>query len=304
MKNTAIILLLFYMCNFNSIAQDIIVPLWKNVPNQKKSNEKEITRIDEIIRISNVQEPEIHVFLAKNINSKKAIIICPGGGYGRLAFNHEGTNFAEWLSSKGINAAVLKYRLPNSLSIITPHLVPLQDAQRAIRILRHNSTQWGINNEDIGVIGFSAGGHLASTLGTHFNYKAYEPIDAIDLLSAKPNYMALIYPVISMDDAITHKWSKKNLLGNDPSNELIELFSNEKHVTAETPRTFIVHSTDDVTVPFENSLLLFKALNEQKIETEFHIFPLGGHGYGFAKGKKQLENWPTIFYNWLQNLNE
>ncbi|SDX90135.1 Acetyl esterase/lipase [Lutibacter oricola] len=285
-------------------AQNKTIPLWKkNIPDQKKSSEKEIIEETNIIRISNVQKPTIDIYLAsKKLNTKKSVLICPGGGYGILAWNHEGTNFAKWFASKGINAFVLKYRLPGSKSLTKPHLAPLQDAQRAIRIIRKNAKKWKLDENQIGVMGFSAGGHLASTLGTHYNFEAYKKQDKIDKLSAKPNFMGLIYPVISMQDGVTHKGSKKNLLGKTPSKKMVDLFSNELQITEETSPTFLVHSTNDKAVPVKNTMLFFEALLQKNIKTEMHIYPLGGHGYAFAKDMKQLEQWPELFYNWLMNL--
>lgn len=304
MKKNILSTILFSLLALSVFSQKTI-PLWsKSIPNQIKTSEKEIVKETNIIQISNVQKPIIEVHLAsKKINTKKAILICPGGGYGILAWNHEGTNFAEWFASKGINAFVLKYRLPDSKSSTKPHLAPLQDAQRAMRIIRKNAEKWKIKENQIGVLGFSAGGHLASTIGTHYNFKAYNKQDKIDKLSAKPNFIGLIYPVISMQEGVTHKGSKKNLLGKTPSKIMVDLFSNELQVNEETSPTFLVHSTDDKVVHVKNTLLFYEALQKNNIKTEMHIYPLGGHGYGFAKGKKQLENWPDIFIDWLVNLN-
>ncbi|WP_111708163.1 alpha/beta hydrolase [Lutibacter citreus] len=295
--------ILFALIVMNAFSQKTI-PLWKKTPpNQIKSSEKEIIKETNIIRISNVQKPAIEAyFTTKKLNTKKAILICPGGGYGILAWNHEGTNFAEWFASKGINAFVLKYRLPDSKSLTKPHLAPLQDAQRAMRIIRKNAKKWNINENQIGVIGFSAGGHLASTIGTHYNYDAYKKQDKIDKVSAKPNFMGLIYPVISMQKGITHEGSKRHLIGSNPSEEMVNLFSNELQVNAETSPTFLLHSTIDKAVPIKNTLLFFEALQKNNVKTEMHIYPLGGHGFGFAKGQNQLELWPELFYTWLINL--
>ena len=296
---------LFLMATIHCFSQTEIIPLWKTVPNQQITDEKEVVEVTNIVRFSNVQQPEIHVFLASKVNNtKKAVIICPGGGYGILAWNHEGTNFAKWLSTKGINAIVLKYRLPKSKSILLPHLAPLQDAQRAIRMVRSNAKKWHINSKEIGILGFSAGGHLASTAGTHFNFDTYIKTDKIDKLSAKPNFMGLIYPVISMQEAVTHKGSKRNLLGENPSKELVDLFSNELQVTADTPPTFIVHAEDDKAVPVKNSILFNEALKNHNIPSELHIYPVGGHGFGFGQGTEALEKWTDLYLNWLLKLDK
>jgi len=302
-KSFIVLFILSFFC-LKTSGQKIIIPLWKTVPNQRISNEQEIIKKGTIVSIRNVQNPSFEVFLApKQLSNQKSVIIFPGGGYGNLGINYEGTDFAKWLNTRGITAFVLKYRLPNSKTIIKPHLAPLQDAQRAIRIIRHNAEKWNINKNKIGLLGFSAGGHLASTLGTHFNYNSYKKRDEADTLSARPDFMALIYPVISMNDSITHKGSKYNLLNENPSKKRVTLFSNELHVTKNTPPTFILHCTDDKVVPLENSLLLFKALKKNNIPTEIHIYPKGGHGFAFARDISHLKNWTMLFDNWLANLN-
>ncbi|AUP80578.1 alpha/beta hydrolase [Flavivirga eckloniae] len=298
---------LFFVCTFSLIsfsllAQETVITLWKTVPNQKETNEQEIVKIGNIKSISNVQVPSFEVFIApKNISTKKAVLILPGGGYGNLAFDHEGTNFAKWLNTLGISAFVLKYRLPKSKSIIKPHLAPLQDVQRAIKLIRFNAEKWNIHKNKIGVLGFSAGGHLAATLGTHYDYKSYENQDNIDNLSAKPNFMALIYPVISMKDAITHQGSKFNLLGKNPSKEIVHFYSNELQVNNKVPPTFILHTTDDNIVPIENSLFFFQALKKNNVLTEMHIYPKGGHGFAFGKNNPHLKNWIALLDKWLKN---
>lgn len=304
LQKTVFFIYCFFVFNTTCIGQSQVIELWNKIPNQQKTNEKEIITFDKIKRISNVQNPSIEAFLApKNIATDIAVIICPGGGYGILAYEYEGVDFAKWLNSKGISAFVLKYRLPQSPSILTPYKAPLQDIQRAIKIVRSNAKEWQINKNKIGVLGFSAGGHLASTAGTHFEYESYIKTDSIDTLSAKPNFMALIYPVISMQDSITHKGSKKNLLGNNPLKELIDFYSNELQVTVNTPPTFILHANNDKAVPVKNSLLFYEALQKNNILTEMHLFPIGGHGFAFAKDKKQLALWPELFYNWLIHLD-
>ncbi|MDV7185864.1 alpha/beta hydrolase [Lutibacter sp. TH_r2] len=298
MKKILTILLITFVHLYN-YSQEII-PLWKTVPNQISSSEKEISKRDRILHISNVQNPSISVFLTPDsLNTKKAVIICPGGGYGNLSFEYEGTEFATWLNSKGINAFVLKYRLPKSKSIIEKHKAPLQDIQRAIRIVRFNSEKWNIDSTKIGLLGFSAGGHLVSTAGTHFNEVIYTKSDTIDSVSAKPNFMGLIYPVISMRDSITHNGSRFNLLGKNPTDSLKKHFSNELQVKENTPPTFLVHATDDKAVPVNNSILFYQALTKKNIPVELHIYPFGGHGFAFAETKKPLNNWPNLFLDWL-----
>lgn len=278
-----------------SFAQQTVIPLWDKdaIPNQHKSDEKEITVVENVKKIKNVQEPTITVYLApKEISKDIAVVICPGGGYGNLSIDYEGTNFALWLNSKGINAFVLKYRLPTSSSLITPHKAPLQDIQKALKIIKENATTYRINPNKVGVLGFSAGGHLAATSGTHFNS-----------IEDKPRFMALIYPVISMQDGITHNGSRKNLLGKDPSEELTNYYSNELQVTEQTSPTFLVHSTNDKAVPVENSIRFYSALIKNDVPVEMHIYPKGGHGFAFGKNYEQLGLWTDLFYNWLMDLN-
>ncbi|MGC6430050.1 MAG: alpha/beta hydrolase [Jejuia sp.] len=279
------------------------IVLWEDfMPNAKQSDEREIIDKLDIIKISKVQTPTLKPFLVpERMATGKAVIICPGGGYGMLAYDWEGTEIAKWFNARGISAFVLKYRLPNSKSILKRYEAPLQDAQRAIRIIRCNAKKWAINKEQIGVIGFSAGGHLAATLGTQFDYEIYEKDNKIDLESAKPNFMMLIYPVISMQFPITHQGSRLNLLGDNPNQALIDQFSNELHVNSNTPKTFIVHSTDDKAVPVENSLAFYKALKKADVEVEMHIYAKGGHGYGLATGTPHLSTWTDRLAQWLNN---
>ena len=295
--------LIFLFYKFNYCQEKISI--WANgVPNQRNSEEIEKIIETEIIRIKNVQNPTLEIYLpSKKIRTDKAVIIFPGGGYEFLAYDWEGTDFAKALNAKGISAFVLKYRLPTSPSIIDPKLAPLQDAQRAIRLVKANSDRWGINNEKIGVLGFSAGGHLASTLGTQFNKKTLKNnFDTIDKISARPNFMALIYPVITFDEKYRHEGSKNALIGKEDNKKLISMFSNNLHVNSETPQCFIIHSADDKAVPVRNSILFYNALIKNGISTEMHIYPFGGHGFALAKGKHYLEEWPELLYNWILNL--
>jgi len=284
--------------------QNTTIPLWEHkIPNSKKSNEVELQEKGETLRISKVQAPTLEVFLpSKRSFNGKAVIICPGGGYGVLAYDWEGTEVAKWFNAQGIAAFVLKYRLPQSKSIKIAHKAPLQDAQRAIKLVRHHAKKWGINKNKIGVIGFSAGGHLAATLGTQYNRNIIEKPDTIDLLSAKPNFMMLLYPVITMDTSYTHKGSKNKLLGYSPSNELVKRYSNELHVTKDTPPTFLVHATDDEVVPVENSLRFYESLKNAGVYAELHIYPYGGHGYALAIGKGYLQSWTSRLADWLNEL--
>jgi acetyl esterase/lipase len=290
-----------------SFAQSsFILPLWDNeIPNHIKSDNKETKAQKEpgIIWIEHVQIPTIEVFLPANANANgQAVLICPGGGYEGLAYDWEGTDIAKLLNSKGIAGIVLKYRLPDAKSFSNSQEVPLQDAQRALRLTRYHAVEWNISPDKIGIMGFSAGGHLASTLGTHFDLKTYNLNDAIDKLSARPDFMILIYPVISMNKSITHIGSKNALLGKDASQELIDEFSNELQIKENTPPTFVLHATDDDSVPVENSIKFYMALKEKYIAVEMHIYPDGGHGFSLALNNKHLNTWPKRLFDWLQSL--
>jgi acetyl esterase/lipase len=295
------------MINIAAISQEITLPLWPagKVPNYQKTDETEKTDSGEIIHISKVQSPEIAVYLPTKKNATgQAVIICPGGGYSNLSYNWEGTDVAKLLNAKGITAIVLKYRLPNSKSNIVPNLSPLLDAKRAIRMVRFNAAKWNINKNRVGIMGFSAGGHLASTLGTHFDDGDAKAKDSIEQLSSRPDFMILIYPVISMTKNIMHKGSRNNLIGGTPTDELAKLYSNELQVTKTTPPTFLVHATDDKSVPVENSLLFYQALKDNGVPAEMHIYPAGGHGFGLGIGKGYLETWTDRLIDWLRGLNK
>lgn len=279
-------------CVNYSYSQDYIIPLWEGrIPNSKKSNLVEIQKNPTARSISKVTIPTLEVYLPSSvIETKKFIMICPGGGYGGLAYDKEGTDFAKWLNGQGVAAGVLKYRLPEDDSNEIPHLTPLIDAKRGMEIIRSNSEIWGVSSNMIGVMGFSAGGHLASTLGTHFDE------------SNRPDFMILIYPVVTMKLDYTHKGSRKNLLGENPSEELVEKYSNELQVKTNTPPTFIIHSQDDVSVPVENSLQLYTSLKEKKVPVEVHLYPHGGHGYAMGLQHGRLSFWREYLLAWLKEL--
>ena len=285
-------------------SQNEIIPLWNgDIPNSQKSEDKEVILSTDATRISLVQTPTLEVFLpTKKSNTGRAVIICPGGGYHNVVYDWEGTDIAKWFNSKGIAAFVLKYRLPNTKSVKVSYEAPLQDAQRALRIVRSQSEKWQINPNKIGIMGFSAGGHVASTLGTQFNNPNKFKETTIDSIFARPDFMILVYPVVTMKLDYTHKGSRLSLLGEHPSEALINQYSNELQVTQNAPPTFIVHSGDDTAVPVENSLNLYKALKEKGVKTEMHIYPEGGHGYSLALGKGYLQTWTDRLYAWLQSL--
>ncbi len=286
------------------MAQNVVFSLWPEgkIPNRIETKEREVHEIEGILRISKVQEPTIEVYLPSKSNATgKAMLIFPGGGYGILAYDWEGTDIAKFLNGKGVAGIVVKYRLPSSASQTDKHLVPLIDAQRAIRLVRSRAVEWDISKDEIGIIGFSAGGHLASTLGTHFNEKVYESIDGVDDHSARPDFMALGYPVISFGE-LTHGGSKTNLIGENPKPELTNHFSNEKQVTEITPPTFLFHATDDKAVPVENSLMFYQALKDKNVSATMHIYPKGGHGFSLARDNVHLRGWTERLFEWMETL--
>ncbi len=286
---TCLVLLL----SLSTYSQNMKLNLWPegNIPLSIKNNLQEQVESTDIVRISKVQVPQLEVFIPnKKGATGQAVIICPGGGYARLAYDWEGTDIAKLLNAHGIAAFVLKYRLPDSLSSSAPDQTPLLDAQQAIRIVRQGASTWNINPNKVGIMGFSAGGHLAATLSTHFDQ------------STRPDFSILIYPVITMDKLNAHTGSRKNLLGDNPSEALVQKYSNELQITGQTPPSFILHATDDTTVPVENSLLYYQGLKKNKVPVEMHIFPTGGHGFGLALGKGALENWPSLLLNWMKEL--
>jgi acetyl esterase/lipase len=225
-----------------------------------------------------------------------AVLVCPGGGYRTLASGHEGKDVAEWLNSLGVSAFVLQYRLGPRYH----HPVPLQDAQRAIRLVRARAKDFGVDPGRLGILGFSAGGHLAATTGTHFDEGRADAADPIERMSARPDFMVLAYPVMSMTAPFSHKGSIENLLGPSPDPGLAEDLSNEKRVSARTPPAFLFHTADDPGVPVENSLVFAQALHQAGVPVELHVFPKGKHGVGLAPGDPVLSQWPGLCAAWLR----
>jgi len=276
------------------------IPLYKNgVPNNKQviNKENSATR-DNVTRVARVSNPTLTVFKPQKPNGK-SVIICPGGGYALLAFDKEGTRVAEEFNKWGVTAFVLKYRLPDDSINIDRSLAPLQDAQQAIRFVRNNAKEFGVDKNKIGIMGFSAGGHLASTAATHFNFKA--DVSNNDTTSTRPDFTILIYPVISFDSTIAHKGSRNNLIGANASKEKTDFYSNELQVTSATPPTFLIHAGDDATVPVENSIRFYQACIKNKVTVELHLYPKGGHGFGMYN-KTTDDNWMERLRNWLNSI--
>ena len=297
-----ILTLLTFLATSLAFSQNYTLNLWPGLPPlQKESNLQEQAVQQGIVRISNVQIPSIEVYLpTKQSATGEAVLIFPGGGYGILAYDWEGTDFAKWLNAHGIAGIVVKYRLPISTSLTDPKEVPLLDAQRAIRLVRQNVEDWNINPSKVGIMGFSAGGHLAATLSTSFAHELLLEKDAIDTLPARHDFSVLVYPVISFRDAAAHSGSRKNLLGDQASSELVDRFSNELQVTTDTPPTFLVHAQDDKGVPLQNSLLYFQALHANGVNAALHIYPTGGHGFAFGIGKGAVSGWREVLLAWMK----
>lgn len=253
------------------------IPLYRGeIPNSRPVADEEYSNEDRSA-VFKVSHPTLSIYLpAKEKASGAAVIICPGGGYHTLVINREGDDMAKRLIKLGVAAFVLKYRLPDSRTMMDKSIGPLQDVQQALKVVRMNAQQWNVDTMKVGIMGFSAGGHLASTAGTHFNH-AYIPNE--EGVNLRPDFMILVYPVISMTDDIGHAGSRKNLLGDNPSRDLVKEFSNELQVTPETPPAFIVQAEDDSTVKVENSIRFYKALHKYHIPVALHIYQNGGHGF-------------------------
>ncbi|MDE5918253.1 MAG: alpha/beta hydrolase [Duncaniella sp.] len=238
----------------------------------------------EAIRSSDfTRDPAITVYLPGRPNGK-AIIMCPGGGYGWEAMDHEGHAMAQWFNAQGIAYVVLKYRLPHG-----NHEIPLSDAEQAVRLVRNHASEWGVNPSKIGIMGASAGGHLASTLATHYSGN-----------ETRPDFQVLFYPVITMDPSYTHGGSRENLLGKNPSKELQDKYSNELQVSSSTPKAFIMLSSDDTAVPVANGVNYYMALLKNNVSASLHAYPTGGHGWGYGDGFLYKSQWMEELEKWLR----
>ena len=274
------------------------IPLYEKIPNSRISKDEEQSQFapNGILIISKVSVPRLIIFLPpKEKANGTAVVICPGGGYSILAASHEGSDVAKQFNKMGVAAFVLKYRIPSDATMENKEIGPLQDAQRAIQFVREHAKQYNVNPDRIGIMGFSAGGHLASTVGTHFTKSL---IDNKNNISVRPDFMILIYPVISFTDSIGHIGSRNNLLGSNPSPEKIIEYSNELQVTARTPPSFLVHAGDDDVVNVQNSIAFYQALKKNKVNAEMHIYPKGGHGFGMNNPTTK-DKWMERCINWL-----
>jgi acetyl esterase/lipase len=286
--------------------QNQILPLWEgDPPNYRETGEVTIWDTSDIVRVRLVQKPDIAAFLPSKKNATgEAVVVCPGGGYGILAYDWEGSDIARWLNAHGIAAFVLKYRLPGSNSNIVPHKSPLMDAQRAMRLVRAHAEEWNIDPAKIGIMGFSAGGHLASTLSTHYDGGDPSSADQVEQQSCRPDFSVLVYPVISFTGEFSHSGSRRSLLGEDADPELVRYYSNELQVNEDTPPAILIHSDDDTGVPVENSIAYYEALRANKVSSELHIYPYGGHGYSLAIGQGHLSTWPDRVIDWIKYIHQ
>ncbi len=276
---TALLIMTTSLC----AQKPIELPLWPNgAPNSNelKGDEQEMDNG----RVSNIKNPDITIYRAEH-PSGMAVIMCPGGGYARLAMNHEGHDMAPWFNTQGITYVVLKYRMPNG-----HREVPFSDVEQAIRLVRQHAAEWNINPAKVGIMGASAGGHLASTLATHYTSK-----------ETRPDFQILLYPVITMDANFTHAGSRENLITKNPSADLIAKYSNELQVNAQTPQAFIALSSDDKAVLPQNSINYYLALLKHNVPATMHIYPTGGHGWGFRDNFTYKRQWTDELEKWLRN---
>lgn len=289
-KTCLMVCLLF---SLSANAQEIVDLYPGPIPNSKKTEKKE-TFNSGLFR--GVTKPTLEVYLPEKEKSLgAAMIIIPGGGYGVVVYQGEGIATAKQFAKNGIAAFVLKYRLPDDSIMHNKTIGPLQDAQQAIKLVRENAAKWNVDANRVGIIGFSAGGHLASTAATHFQRKLIENTANTNL---RPDFQVLVYPVISMQDSLTHRDSRNNLLGKTPSKEIIDQYSNELQVTTNTPPAYITHAADDRTVDVDNSIAYFETLRHHHVDVEMHIYPKGGHGFIFRQ-----PDWIEPLLLWMKKNN-
>ncbi|WP_423149496.1 alpha/beta hydrolase [Rubrolithibacter danxiaensis] len=301
MKKFFIILFLI-AGNLYPVMSQTVLPLYPDkIPNSIKTANEEISdKNNPRPFILKVSQPTLTVFLPeKSKSTGTAVVICPGGGYSGLAIEHEGYEVAKEFNKIGVAAFVLKYRIPDTKTMQDKTIGPLQDAQQAIKMVRQRAKKWAIDAGKVGIMGFSAGGHLASTAGTHFNKAVIENKEGISL---RPDFMILIYPVISFQDNLTHMGSRNNLIGENPPKETKDLYSNELQVNKETPPSFLVHAGDDDVVKVENSLFFYNSLHKAGVPAGMIIYPKGGHGFGLVNPTTD-NRWFNACADWLKSSN-
>lgn len=299
MKTFTFTFLLMTIFSISDAQNDTILLYPAGVPGLKGSHIKEDSKkSDGITRVKDITQPALYVYEPKVKATDACVIICPGGGYGILAIDHEGYEIAQWFNERGMTAFVLKYRLPQDELFDNAEIRPLQDAQQAIRIVRKTASVYGISPDKIGIMGFSAGGHLASTASTHFETQVGEITDPN--ISVRPDFSLLIYPVITFTETNTHSGSRDNLVGANASVAKIEYYSNEKHVSPATPPAFLISTADDGVSP-ENTILYFNSCRQNNVPVEMHIYEKGGHGYALKKkGLGPVETWPDRMEDWMR----
>jgi acetyl esterase/lipase len=293
-----VVLMHFFSASFSQET----IPLYDNtIINSIPSADEEVTTEEGgITRVAKITKPTLSIYIpATPAPGGISVIVCPGGGYSINAIEHEGTDIAKKLNEAGITAFVLKYRLPDKKTMKDPSIGPLQDVQQAIRIVRSRAKEWKIAPDRIGVLGFSAGGHLASSAGTHFKLSVIENPGNISL---RPDFMVLIYPVISFMEGVGHMGSRNRMLGDNAKEDQVKLFSNELQVTSDTPPAFLVHASDDNSVIPDNSILFYQALLKNKIPCELHIYQRGGHGFGLNNPTTR-DQWFDRCMAWLSANN-
>ncbi len=292
MKIFKIFFVLILAASLKAKAQQVINLYPGAIPNSKQSDVKE-TQKSGLIR--GITKPTLKMFLPdKDKSTGAAVVICPGGGYAVLVYQAEGIRTAKEFAKNGIAAFVLKYRLPSDKIMINKNIGPLQDAQQAIKMVRENASRWGIDTNRVGIMGFSAGGHLASTEATHYRKALIENKDHTNL---RPDFQILAYPVISMQDSLTHFGSRTELLGKNPSKKLIDEFSNELQVDSNTPPAYITQAEDDKTVTVENSIVYFEQLRHHNVPAELQIYPKGGHGFVL---RMKTSDWTEPIFKWMK----
>lgn len=287
--NNKLIIIATLFCGFSAFSQQIINIYPNGVPNSKPSSVLESGADRGLYK--GITNPTLEYIKPEKPNGT-AVIVIAGGGYGVIVYNGEGVNIGKELAQKGISVFVLKYRLPSEEIMVDKKIGPLQDVQQSIKYIRENAEKYGIDKSKIGVMGFSAGGHLASTAATHFE-KSY--ISNVENTSLRPDFQILVYPVINMKDGLTHPGSKENLIGKNASTEDVELFSNDTQVRSNTPPAYLTHAADDKLVDVDNSINYFESLRKNKVEVELHIYPKGDHGFIFRH-----QGWMDPLFDWLK----
>lgn len=297
MNKLKIFLFLLALTTFDISAQEIIDLYSGVIPNSRESSIKEPATPAPGGSVSVVTKPTLELYIPdKNVATGCAVVICPGGAYRMLAYQGEGVRTARELAKRGVAVFLLKYRLPLDSTMIDKKIGPLQDAQMAIKTVRENAAKWGVDINRVGIMGFSAGGHLASTAATHFEKPVIENSNNTNL---RPDFAILIYPVISMQENLTHADSRANLLGKNPSKEIVDYYSNELQVKANTPPVYLTHTGDDAVVDVDNSILFYESLRHNKVPAEMHLYAKGNHGFVLSQ---PADEWMLPLFKWLKNI--